>query len=346
MENPNLFDYATSELSQDAFLAWLLAWADDSYVGPVHELGRAFVASIFGRCGKTMPPKLSVWAERQHSHIDVYAKINDRYVIIIEDKVGTREHDDQLVRYRNLVVEEGADPRDVLCVYCQTEEQSDKTAIYKAGYLDFDRAAMLSLLRSDVGLLAAGSNAIIGDYAAHLMEVDAQYAAFRQKGDWDYRAWKGFFSWLKEKRGGEGNWDYVANPSGGFMGYWFYWDGLCDGLEIYLQLECERACFKIYVEDARARSNAKYEWRDRITKSAKALGFEDRVSNPTRLANGQYMTVKVWRGDIRIFDGKGVLDEVATLENIKVMERIVDEAARQYREDEFCAKADGEVCKK
>nr|WP_260390277.1 hypothetical protein [Ornithobacterium rhinotracheale] len=27
-EKPNLFQYATSELSQDAFLCWLIAWAD------------------------------------------------------------------------------------------------------------------------------------------------------------------------------------------------------------------------------------------------------------------------------------------------------------------------------
>ena len=29
---PNLFSYATSELSQDAFFAWLINWADDSYI--------------------------------------------------------------------------------------------------------------------------------------------------------------------------------------------------------------------------------------------------------------------------------------------------------------------------
>ena len=28
---PNLFTYATAELLQDAFLCWLLAWADPSY---------------------------------------------------------------------------------------------------------------------------------------------------------------------------------------------------------------------------------------------------------------------------------------------------------------------------
>lgn len=31
MEKPNLFSIATKELSQDAFITWLLQWADDKY---------------------------------------------------------------------------------------------------------------------------------------------------------------------------------------------------------------------------------------------------------------------------------------------------------------------------
>lgn len=31
MTNPNLFKFATSELSQDAFICWLLSWAEKDY---------------------------------------------------------------------------------------------------------------------------------------------------------------------------------------------------------------------------------------------------------------------------------------------------------------------------
>lgn len=31
-KTPNIFDFATSELSQDAFLCWLIAWADSSQI--------------------------------------------------------------------------------------------------------------------------------------------------------------------------------------------------------------------------------------------------------------------------------------------------------------------------
>ena len=43
---PNLFTYATSELSQDAVIAYLLAWANPSHQsaeGKMHTIGQHFV---------------------------------------------------------------------------------------------------------------------------------------------------------------------------------------------------------------------------------------------------------------------------------------------------------------
>ena len=50
-KKPNLFNYATSELSQDAFLAWLIQWADkdnkknDSYL---NACAVSFVQELLG----------------------------------------------------------------------------------------------------------------------------------------------------------------------------------------------------------------------------------------------------------------------------------------------------------
>lgn len=51
----NLFKYATSELSQDAIVAWLLAWAAPKHNGPMHDLGSNFLRYIYDACQKTMP---------------------------------------------------------------------------------------------------------------------------------------------------------------------------------------------------------------------------------------------------------------------------------------------------
>ena len=47
---PNLFDHATSELSQDAALCWCIAWADSRYAATdpaMHAIGRDLVASMY-----------------------------------------------------------------------------------------------------------------------------------------------------------------------------------------------------------------------------------------------------------------------------------------------------------
>jgi hypothetical protein len=44
MPAPNLLDFATSDLSQDAFICWLASWADPSCRepnGPLHQTAAA-----------------------------------------------------------------------------------------------------------------------------------------------------------------------------------------------------------------------------------------------------------------------------------------------------------------
>ncbi len=53
MNKPNLFSYATSELSQDAFICWLLAWAHpenkeiNSDSPALHACARALIEAFF-----------------------------------------------------------------------------------------------------------------------------------------------------------------------------------------------------------------------------------------------------------------------------------------------------------
>ena len=46
---PNLFSIATKELSQDAFITWLLQWADDSFMKENQSLctaGKEFIKKL------------------------------------------------------------------------------------------------------------------------------------------------------------------------------------------------------------------------------------------------------------------------------------------------------------
>ncbi|GAA3328735.1 hypothetical protein GCM10020331_073910 [Ectobacillus funiculus] len=100
MNKPNLFfQYATSELSQDAFLCWLLEWADPQYSETdvqLHNLGKRFVEAIFSKHQQPRVRIESINIRRQLDGLDILAVINDGFAILIEDKTYTSDHSGQL----------------------------------------------------------------------------------------------------------------------------------------------------------------------------------------------------------------------------------------------------------
>ena len=98
---PNLFNYATSELSQDAFLLWLLEWANPS--NSEYDLELYKTASDFLRKIIDVDEEFdikTVVCKKQQYHIDVLAIVNNEIAVIIEDKINTQEHGNQIARYR------------------------------------------------------------------------------------------------------------------------------------------------------------------------------------------------------------------------------------------------------
>ena len=99
---PNIFDFATSELSQDALFAWLIQWADPKYKGKdvsLFNLAQRFVRILLS---DNNYPIHSINVGRQWKNIDVWVEINDDTFLVIEDKTNTSIHDDQLERYKRL----------------------------------------------------------------------------------------------------------------------------------------------------------------------------------------------------------------------------------------------------
>jgi hypothetical protein len=71
MARPNLFDFATSELSQDAFFCWLLAWADARYSEQdpaLHRTGRSLLNALLAKHGEKLNETSSVDIKQQHYH--------------------------------------------------------------------------------------------------------------------------------------------------------------------------------------------------------------------------------------------------------------------------------------
>lgn len=78
MATPNLFKFATSELSQDAFICWLLSWAKKNYKTgndkhkALNKVAISVLALLFDKAGKTLPTSIdSIVVQRQVSNIDI-----------------------------------------------------------------------------------------------------------------------------------------------------------------------------------------------------------------------------------------------------------------------------------
>lgn len=106
MKRPNIFDYATKELTQDAMICWFLECLnseDDAY----KNIGLSFVSFIFKGIiyDKIISAELlnENMPKTQHEKIDVYAEIviNGKTVhpVIFEDKTHTYLHSDQMYKY-------------------------------------------------------------------------------------------------------------------------------------------------------------------------------------------------------------------------------------------------------
>ncbi len=120
MTTPNIFKHATSELSQDAMICWLVDCAREA-TGRLRECGLAFVQALFDADERRVVPPdkgdatpysgpgevTSVSCpKRQYGKIDVYfqAAVDGQTVsFIIEDKVHSGEHSNQLARYLEVV---------------------------------------------------------------------------------------------------------------------------------------------------------------------------------------------------------------------------------------------------
>lgn len=116
MDDNNLFQYATKELSQDAFFCWLINWIKF----PEKPQYRAGIETLNLFLGKNRKEQyFHVEVKRQYKKIDVLILFNDKYALIIEDKTNTSEHGNQIERYKK-ILESDYPERTIFTVYVKT----------------------------------------------------------------------------------------------------------------------------------------------------------------------------------------------------------------------------------
>lgn len=336
LAGPNLFTYAPSELSQDAFLAWLLAWASDEYADTdpaLHRTGHHFVAALLRKCGRSVPDFRSVEVQTQHparhdkkaGAIDVFVTLDDAVALLIEDKVRAGMHGDQLRRYLAWAQGEYG-PERVAAVYLKTFDQASYKAAEKAGFTPFLRGDLLRVLGE--GTQLGVRNDIFAAFHAHVRGIEKRVAAYSRVpvSDWptgpegrDLRA--GFFMRVQEAIP-EARWAFVNNPGGGFMALWWGFEKH-DGCMTYLQLEDDVLTFRIEADERERRKALRSAWHARIVEAARESGLT--VDRPGRFGYGQTMRVAEVKPYL-MADADGLLDLQATLSQLREAHDVLEQA--------------------
>ena len=347
---PKIFDYATKELSQDAMICWLLKWSEQgnqSRDEALHDCGVWFVHALLKKHGRNLPSEIEkVEIYRQESVkqesvkkklvIDVLARINDKHVLLIEDKTGTKDHDNQLSMNYNAVIEGktklgNVAEEDLYPIYLKTGNQSlaDDQRIEKIkNYKVFNRVDFLNVL-SDY----AGHNSLLVDFRQHLQDLENQTNSYVKWAQSDKRnnglAWQGFYrcleSLLFEGTQPWNGWGYVH--IGDFLGFWWR---PSNGHELYLQIQTKpgnetNLYFRV---DAGGRTGEERRLREYWCERVKAVGGQ-RVVKPKKMGKGNTMAVACWKDEWLAFGMDGKLDLSNTVENLKQAESVWKEAIAQ-----------------
>lgn len=310
---PNLFSQSTKELSQDAFLCWFSLWADqenEAHDPELHEISKSFLQFLLkagGILGVEIQ-KVKTW--RQWEKIDVWVTINDKYSIVIEDKLFALAHNNQLDRYaqtaRGWCDENG---HELILAYYKTGNETKDTLqkARAAGYQIIAREQVVEVLDQ-----YAGRNEILLDYKDWLNRMTESYSSWRTTAikDWsrNNKAWIGFYTYLeKEHEDLIIRWHYVSNPNGGFYNALLNWQ-YHDGFPLYLQIEQGDLCFKVSTQEdetgrifsTQERRNIRDKTSQYVRSKAKEQGLIE-VERPY-FGNGTWMTVakvdrKYWLGE-------------------------------------------------
>jgi hypothetical protein len=264
MQEPNIFSLAKSELSQDAAIAYHLAWADRQFKTThpnKHKLGIQLLKLLVGNRGKSL--KLAdetIGIGVQHDRIDIRVYIGCQAVLIIEDKTNTFEHGDQVNRYRG-IAENWLDPEGkkwgidrVIATYLKTGNEAIRATSDLAD--DVNKVFRRDLL----GVLNQYTNTedeILNQFRKYLQQWEDETNSYKLtpvNEKWSSRGVEGFYIDLErafERQGlPQGNWVHVSNPARGFIA--FYWNGVwiekfkCN---LYLQIN-DAKLLEIRVGDA------------------------------------------------------------------------------------------------
>jgi hypothetical protein len=235
MVSKNLFDYATSELSQDAFLCWLSANADSTDT-VVHDAAQR----LLFHCVQAPSDNGIAWHDDTHediqvldvqhqtNHMDVFLQLKyegKKYIVIIEDKTRSTVHDDQLNRYYDELSIDRSDTT-IVGLYFKSDFVPERGQINQDApkYVVMDYRDILACF----GGKSKATNVIFESYRDHLQQRADKAAEYKRLpvNKWDDDQFRAFFDatlcelW-KGNQDFKGSYGRNDNRNGGRFSMWF-----------------------------------------------------------------------------------------------------------------------------
>ena len=340
----NIFHWATKELTQDAFLCWMIQWASEGnfYVNPsLHQIGKKFLETLISKFvpSFTLPKGSIIKIFKQLYRIDIVVKIETYlgdYVILIEDKV----HADI---YNNLddylsFLKKDENFHHCIGFFPILIKTGDQASYHKALYANFKTFLRKDFLDFLVYNDQYRSHPVLNDFYSHIASMEEDVQSFKSKtiGTWikEWNPWKGFYSYLSQHTPFIA-WSYVANANGGFLCSRMDGDTVKEfaGLGLlYWQIESDKKLLCLKLGEVYARHSA---IRDQAISIVDKFIAENNIQDivpPARKGCGCYMTIKVvkqenWLGkDNEIVDLRKITNRLCELAGLieKITAKTVD----------------------
>lgn len=184
----NIFEYATGELSQDAFICWCANWFNDNSNQKLQEMSIELMKLFAGvdviksvSICRQFSRDVYIEAKKYALKIDVLIIVNDSIAVIVEDKTYTSEHDNQIQRYVDglkYLVDNAKEGENFYGI------KDIRTVFLKTGFMyDDDKCVKSDVLISGDDFLKilskyAGNSEILDSYITHLENSLQWYVDF------------------------------------------------------------------------------------------------------------------------------------------------------------------------
>ena len=221
---PNFFEIAKSQITQNDFFVWLLNWANDENKEldkELNEIAKNFVRFLLGE--KSDFPIKNVQADGQWHDIDIIVAVNDEYIIAINDKLSDTYFGTQLMDYK-IQINKHYPNKKAKFIYLITNNDD---WYYYSGVEDLsfhivDRQIILNFMNKQ-----HTDNDIFNDYKNYLNRIEIHTNSFNKYHNiiTNSYAAEGFYMKLKNiimEKKLLAMWEYDSDINDDFLKFYYY----------------------------------------------------------------------------------------------------------------------------